>query len=93
MSRFTTNHSKSRSAFTPALKISVLAVGLMLTSVVDAATFTYEGGVSGSFDSTFSYGLSRRLQAPEHFAANARGPSAYRPDRSRHLQFSQHTAG
>ncbi len=65
MSRFTTSDSKSRSAFIPAIKVSALAVGLMLASAADAVQFTYEGGVSGSFDSTFSYGVSRRLQEPD----------------------------
>ena len=64
MSRHT-NHPKSHRAYFPAIKVSALAVGLMLAGAAGATQFTYDNGITGSFDSTFSYGISKRLQAPD----------------------------
>jgi hypothetical protein len=59
-----TSHS-TRSTFLPALKLSALAVGLAIAGGASAAQFKYDSGISGSFDSTFSYGLSIRAQDPD----------------------------
>lgn len=48
----------------PALKLSALAVSLAVASAANAVTFTTENGVSGSFDSTFSFGHSIRTEKP-----------------------------
>lgn len=48
----------------PVLKLSALAIGLALASSANAVTFKTENGVSGSFDSTFSFGHSIRLETP-----------------------------
>jgi len=58
------SHSK-RSAFLPALKLSALAVGLTIAGSAAAAQFKYDSGISGSFDSTLSYGLSIRTSDPD----------------------------
>ena len=44
----------------PTLKLSAIAVGLALAGAAGAEQFKYDSGISGSFDSTFSYGLSIR---------------------------------
>jgi hypothetical protein len=49
----------------PAVKVSVAAVSLVLASAASAGQFTFDNGVSGSFDSTFSYGLSIRTSDPD----------------------------
>jgi len=48
----------------PTLKLSTVVVGLALASAANAAQFKFDSGISGSFDSTFSYGLSIRTQDP-----------------------------
>ncbi len=48
----------------PALKLSALAVGLALAGTAGAEQFKYDNGMTGSFDSTFSYGLSIRISDP-----------------------------
>jgi Protein of unknown function (DUF1302) len=55
----------TRSTFLPALKLSALAVGLAIAGGASAAQFKFDSGISGSFDSTFSYGLSIRTQDPD----------------------------
>ena len=64
--------TQSRRAFLPVVKTSAAAVASALVSAIalsfagsaDAIQFTYDTGVTGSFDTTFSYGLSIRAQAP-----------------------------
>ena len=65
MSRFKTIPRTNHSTCLPVIKASALAVGLMLAGAANAVQFTYENGVSGSFDSTLSYGLSWRAQSPD----------------------------
>ncbi len=60
----TTSHSK-RSFFSPALKLSALAVGLVVAGGASAAQFKFESGIAGNFDTTFSYGLSIRASDPD----------------------------
>ncbi len=48
----------------PALKLSALAVGWALAGAAGAEQFKYDNGMTGSFDSTFSYGLSIRISDP-----------------------------
>ena len=55
----------SRPLISPVLKLSALAVGLALAGGASAAQFKYENGFTGSFDSTFSYGLSIRASDPD----------------------------
>jgi hypothetical protein len=47
---------------TPTFKLSALAVGLAVAGTASAAQFKFDNGLTGSFDSTFSYGLSIRTQ-------------------------------
>ena len=54
-------HKRTR-AFSPALKASTVAVALALSGTANAIQFNYDNGFSGSFDSTFSYGISVRAQ-------------------------------
>jgi Protein of unknown function (DUF1302) len=54
-----------RSNMLPALKLSVLAVGLVMAGSASAVQFKYDNGVSGSFDTTLSYGLSIRTSDPD----------------------------
>lgn len=54
----------SRCVTSPTLKIATLAVGLAFVGSASAVTFTTENGVSGSFDTVFSYGHSVRQEAP-----------------------------
>ena len=54
------NLSKSAHALSPVLKASTIAVALAITGAANAAQFSYENGFTGSFDSTFSYGISVR---------------------------------
>lgn len=49
---------------TSTLKLSALAVGLAVAGTASAAQFKFDNGLTGSFDSTFSYGLSIRTQDP-----------------------------
>jgi len=65
MSRFTTIPRTNHRACLPVIKASALAVGLLLAGAANAVQFTYDNGVSGSFDSTLSYGLSWRAQSPD----------------------------
>jgi Protein of unknown function (DUF1302) len=58
------SHSK-RALYLPALKLSALAVGLTIAGSAAAAQFKYDSGISGSFDSTLSYGLSIRTSDPD----------------------------
>lgn len=58
------SHS-SRPFFSPALKLSALAVGLAMAGSVSAEQFKFDSGIAGSFDSTFSYGLSIRTSDPD----------------------------
>jgi Protein of unknown function (DUF1302) len=55
-------------AFLPAVKVSAVAVAsaisLGFAGSANAIQFTYDSGVTGSFDTTLSYGLSIRAQAP-----------------------------
>ncbi len=51
-------------ALIPTVKLSALAVALAMTGAAHAVQFDYEGGIKGSFDSTFSYGYSVRTQEP-----------------------------
>jgi hypothetical protein len=55
-------------AFLPAVKVSAVAVAsaiaLSFAGAANAVQFTYDSGVTGSFDTTLSYGLSIRAQAP-----------------------------
>ena len=57
------NLRKRARAFSPVLKASAVAVALMLTGTANAVQFNYDNGFSGSFDSTFSYGVSVRAQS------------------------------
>lgn len=50
----------SRVFLAPVLKLSALAVGLAIAGSASAAQFKFDSGIAGSFDSTFSYGLSIR---------------------------------
>ncbi len=54
-----TVHS-TRVFLAPVLKLSALAVGLAIAGSASAAQFKFDSGIAGSFDSTFSYGLSVR---------------------------------
>ena len=56
-------HKRAR-ALSPVLKVSTAAVALALTGTANAAQFNYDNGFSGSFDSTFSYGISVRAESP-----------------------------
>ena len=56
------NLRKRARAFSPVLKASAVAVALMLTGTANAVQFNYDNGFSGSFDSTFSYGISVRTE-------------------------------
>lgn len=66
-----TNTQRHR-AFLPTVKVSAAAVASAVVSAMalsfagsaNAIQFTYDSGVSGSFDTTLSYGLSVRAQAP-----------------------------
>lgn len=62
------HHTKSHRAFLPAVKVSAVAVAsavaMSFAGSANAIQFTYDSGVSGSFDTTLSYGLSIRAQAP-----------------------------
>jgi Protein of unknown function (DUF1302) len=66
-----TNIQRHR-AFSPAVKVPAAAVASAVVSAIalsfagsaNAIQFTYDSGVSGSFDTTLSYGLSIRAQAP-----------------------------
>ena len=55
--------SKRTRALSPVLKVSAVAVALALTGTAHAIQFNYDNGFSGSFDSTFSYGISVRAQS------------------------------
>jgi Protein of unknown function (DUF1302) len=59
MSSFTKNRTLA-----PALKGAALAVGLALAGSANAVQFKFDDGVTGSFDTTISYGLSVRTQDP-----------------------------
>jgi hypothetical protein len=55
---------KSPRALAPIVKTSAAAVALALAGSAQAIQFDFENGLKGSFDSTFSYGISVRDQAP-----------------------------
>ncbi|MEP7155989.1 MAG: DUF1302 domain-containing protein [Betaproteobacteria bacterium] len=55
------SHNRRR-AFVPALKASVLAVGLATASVAGATQLEFDNGVTGSFDTTISFGVSVRAE-------------------------------
>ena len=57
------NLSKRVLALSPVLKVSSLAVALAIGGNAHAIQFNYDNGFSGSFDSTFSYGISVRAQS------------------------------
>ena len=65
MSGLNTTQRTRQHAYLPAIKASAVAVGLLLASAAQATQFTFDNGVSGSFDSTLSYGLSWRAQSPD----------------------------
>lgn len=48
----------------PALKLSALAVGLVLAGTANAVQFKYDNGLSGSLDTTVTAGISVRTAAP-----------------------------
>jgi Protein of unknown function (DUF1302) len=48
----------------PTLKCAAAAVGLAIAGSANAVQFTFADGVTGSFDTTLSYGLSVRTQDP-----------------------------
>ena len=56
------NLTKRARALSPVLKASTLAVALALAGAANATQFNYDNGFSGSFDSTFSYGISVRAE-------------------------------
>ena len=56
------NLSKRARALSPVLKASSVAVALALAGSANAIQFSYDNGFSGSFDSTFSYGISVRAE-------------------------------
>ena len=56
------NLNKRVRALSPALKVSTVAVALALSGNANAIQFAYDNGFSGSFDSTFSYGVSVRAE-------------------------------
>ena len=58
-----TRFNKRHCAFIPALKLSALAVGVTLAGNASATQFKYDE-ITGSFDTTISYGVSVRAQAP-----------------------------
>ena len=58
------NSPKRARAFSPVLKVSTMAVALALSGTASAIQFNYDNGFSGSFDSTFSYGISVRAESP-----------------------------
>ena len=57
------NLPKRARAHSPGLKVSAVAVALALSGSAQAIQFNYDNGFSGSFDSTFSYGISVRAQS------------------------------
>lgn len=54
-----------RHACLPVAKASVLAVGLALAGTAGAAQFKFDNGVTGSFDTTISAGVSVRTESPD----------------------------
>ena len=56
------NLPKRARALSPVLKGSAVAVALALSGNANAIQFNYDNGFSGSFDSTFSYGISVRAE-------------------------------
>jgi hypothetical protein len=58
------SHNKHR-AYVPAVKLSALAVGLVLASAAGAEQFKYDNGITGSFDTTISAGVSVRAESPD----------------------------
>ena len=58
-----TRFHKSHRAYIPALSMSALAVGLALAGNAYATQFKYDE-ITGSFDTTISYGISVRAQTP-----------------------------
>ena len=56
------NLNKRVRALSPALKVSTVAVALALSGNANAIQFAYDNGFTGSFDSTFSYGVSVRAE-------------------------------
>ncbi len=49
----------------PAVKVSALAVGLALSGAAAAEQFKFDNGLSGSFDTTISAGVSIRTENPD----------------------------
>lgn len=60
-----TSSRQHKSRILPALKLSALAVGLAMAGSASAVQFKFDNGVSGSFDTTFSYGISIRTEDPD----------------------------
>jgi hypothetical protein len=60
-----TSSQQKRRTFGPALKLSALAVGLAVSASASAVQFKFDNGVSGSFDTTLSYGLSIRTESAD----------------------------
>ncbi len=55
----------SRCASVPVLKTTVLAVGLALAGTAGATQLNFDNGVTGSFDTTISAGVSVRAEKPD----------------------------
>jgi len=51
-----------RASLVPALKVSVVAVGLVLAGSAQAISLKFDNGITGSFDTTMSYGVSIRTK-------------------------------
>ncbi len=51
-----------RASLVPALKVSVVAVGLVLAGSAQAISLKFDNGMTGSFDTTMSYGVSIRTK-------------------------------
>ena len=56
-----TRFNKSRCAYVPSLRMSALAVGIALAGGASATQFKYDE-ITGSFDTTISYGIAVRTQ-------------------------------
>lgn len=47
------------------LALAIAAIGLSVSNAALAFSFETEGGIKGSFDSTISFGVQRRMQSPD----------------------------
>lgn len=56
---------RSHTTFRPVLKLSVVAVALMCAHGAHAFQFKLDNGLTGSFDTTISYGISVRAQGQD----------------------------